>query len=173
MYGLPTPRTITVDGAEVKVTDYGDNMQIPYLGLGFLVRYQEDGVVTYEPTVLPKVRFATEGLSAETQEEEIDWQTRELSAEIMRDDSPNHNWKWIAEAQTTEAAAEKVLRAMLGITEEPAPEVPASNTTDPAETPAVQTQAVQNDTAAKDALLAMAEVPTNAQKKKASGGGTA
>lgn len=128
MFGLPEPRNITVDGAEVAVTGYGNNMQIPYLGVGFLVRYQEAGVVTYEPVVLPKVRFATEGLSAETQEEEIDWQTSELSAEIMRDDSPNNEWKWIAEAQTTEAVAEKVLRAMLGITDAPAPEDPPKET---------------------------------------------
>lgn len=128
MFGLPKTRTITVNGEEVEVTDYGDDMKIPYLGFGFLVRYQEDGVVTYEPTVLPKVRFATEGLSAKTQEEEIDWQTRELSAEIMRDDSQKHNWKWIAAAQTTEEAAEKVLQVMLGITEEPAPEDPPEET---------------------------------------------
>ena len=52
-------------------------MDIPYMGLGFVVRYQSDGVVTYAPVVLTKVRFQTAGLSAATQQGEIDWQNQE------------------------------------------------------------------------------------------------
>ena len=35
----------------------------------------------------------------------------------MRDDTEDHNWRKVAADQTTEADAEAVLKAMLGITE--------------------------------------------------------
>ena len=114
--GLPAEKTITVgQDKAISVMEYGDDMDIPYMGLGFVVRYQSDGVVTYAPVVLTKVRFQTAGLSAATQEEEIDWQTQELTASMMRDDSVNHVWKRVAEDQATEAAAEEALKVMLGV----------------------------------------------------------
>lgn len=114
--GLPAEKTITVGQDEtVSVAEYGDDMDIPYMGLGFVVRYQSDGVVTYAPVVLTKVRFQTAGLSAATQQGEIDWQSQELTASMMRDDSANHVWKKVAEDQATEAAAEEALKVMLGV----------------------------------------------------------
>lgn len=114
--GLPAEKTITVGQDEtVSVAEYGDDMDIPYMGLGFVVRYQSDGVVTYAPVVLTKVRFQTAGLSAATQQGEIDWQNQELTASMMRDDSANHVWKKVAEDQATEAAAEEALKVMLGV----------------------------------------------------------
>ena len=71
-------------------------------------------MASWVPVVLTKVRFDTSALDAATQEENIDWQTQELTAQIFRDDSTNHNWKKIAAAQTSEAAAETVLKVMLG-----------------------------------------------------------
>lgn len=115
--GMPEPSTITVNGKEVAVDSFGDRMQIPYVGVGFLVRYMEDGVTTYAPMVLTKTRFSTPGLSASTQEDSIDWQTEELSVTLMRDDTEEHNWRKVAADQATEAEAEGVLRAMLGVTE--------------------------------------------------------
>lgn len=114
--GLPAEKTITVGQDEtVSVAEYGDDMDIPYMGLGFVVRYQSAGVVTYAPVVLTKVRFQTAGLSAATQQGEIDWQNQELTASMMRDDSANHVWKKVAEDQATEAAAEEALKVMLGV----------------------------------------------------------
>lgn len=114
--GLPAEKTITVGQDEtVSVAEYGDDMDIPYMGLGFVVRYQSDGVVTYAPVVLTKVRFQTAGLSAATQQGGIDWQNQELTASMMRDDSANHVWKKVAEDQATEAAAEEALKVMLGV----------------------------------------------------------
>ena len=114
--GLPAEKTITVGQDEtVSVAEYGDDMDIPYMGLGFVLRYQSDGVVTYAPVVLTKVRFQTAGLSAATQQGEIDWQNQELTASMMRDDSANHVWKKVAEDQATEAAAEEALKVMLGV----------------------------------------------------------
>ena len=95
--------------------NYGDSMQIPYVGIGFVVRYMEDGVTSYVPIVLPKAMFATPSEAATTQGEEIDWQTQELTAKIFRDDTANHNWKKVNAGQTTEAAAEALIKTFLGI----------------------------------------------------------
>lgn len=119
--GLPEPETITVDEKQVAVTAYGDGMQIPYLGLGFLVRYMEDGVASWEPVLLTKTRFSTPNTSAATQEDSIDWQTEELAVTLLRDDTEAHNWKKVAAEQATEEAAEAVLKAMLGDTSAAAP----------------------------------------------------
>lgn len=98
-------------------TAYGDEATIPYVGIGFIVRYQEDQVVTWVPVVIAKATFSIPGLEAATQEDEIDWQTQELEATIMRGDDAAHNWKFVGEAQTTEALALAKLQAKLGVSE--------------------------------------------------------
>lgn len=112
--GLPTAEELTVGSSTVDVQSYGDDANPPYLGLGVIVRYQSDGEITYAPVVLTKIKFNPSGLEAATQEETVSWQTQSLSAKIHRDDSTKHNWKKVAEDQTTEEAAENVLKAMLG-----------------------------------------------------------
>lgn len=114
--GLPAPTATTVGSASVDVYEYGDSMEIPYVGIAFIARYQEDGVQSYVPVLLPKCRFSTAGMEAATQEEEIDWQTQELTASIFRDDSANHVWKKVAEDQESESEAEAVIKALLSIT---------------------------------------------------------
>ena len=113
--GLANPEQITVGTDTVDVYDYDDRQQIPYVGIGFIVRYMEQGVTTYAPIFFPKAAFNVEGLEAETQEEEISFQTTELEATLMRDDSTNHRWRRIAADQTTEAKAEDVLKAFMNI----------------------------------------------------------
>lgn len=114
--GIPTESvtTVTVSGSTVNVINYDDRMSIPYVGIGFVVRYMENGVTTYSPVVLTKVRFNPETLEANTQEEEIEFQTTELEATVMRDDSTYHVWKKIGADQDTEAKAEAVVQAILG-----------------------------------------------------------
>lgn len=97
------------------VTYYGDNQSIPYCGVGWIVRYQSGGAVSYVPEGLCKVAFEPIEVSAETQEEDIDFQTQELSATIMRADDANHNWRFIGGEYATEAEAESVLKTVLGI----------------------------------------------------------
>lgn len=109
IYGLPT--------ATEGWTDYDDDQKIPYVGYGHIVRYQEDGDEGFVPVIYPKIRFQEAPDSAETQEENIDWQTQELTAGVFRDDSPKHRWKRLGESQTTEDAADAMLRTALGITE--------------------------------------------------------
>ena len=94
---------------------YGDDKNTPNIAVGYIVRYQSDGVITYVPTVLPKTKFGLFNQSAKTQEQEIDWQTQEINADIMRADDPNHNWKYIGNDYMTEAEAEIALQTKLGI----------------------------------------------------------
>ena len=112
--GLSETTKVTAGGDQVDVSHYGDGMEIPYVGIGFVVRYQSGGVVTYAPVVLAKARFQQPGLDAATQEESIDWQTQELTANLMRDDTSNHDWKLVGADQATEEAAVEVLKAILG-----------------------------------------------------------
>ena len=114
--GIVTENTVTIgSGTSVKVYDYDDQQTAPYVGIGFIVRYMENGVTTYVPHIICKAVFSPEGLDAATQEEDIEFQTSELEATIMRDDSQYHRWQRIAEAQTTETAAENVIKALLNI----------------------------------------------------------
>lgn len=114
--GLPEPTSVSLGGGgnTVDVYDYDDRQAKPYVGVGFIVRYMEDGVTSYVPYVLPKTIFNDLGIEAETQEESIDFQTTELEATIMRDDSDNHRWQRVGANQTTEALAYSVLQALLG-----------------------------------------------------------
>ena len=58
-----------------------------------------------------------DGEDAETQEEQISWQTKELEATFMRDDTANHVWKYVNDtAYATEALAEAALKSFLSIT---------------------------------------------------------
>ena len=95
---------------------YGDNATIPYVGVGFICRYMSAGSTEYVPVVLTKCRAAMPNLSANTQEDEIEWQTQELTFNMLRDDSSNHNWKMVGTALTTEALAEAKVKTALDIT---------------------------------------------------------
>ena len=96
-------------------TAYDDDQNAPNMGVGFIVRYMSDGVTSYVPIVLSKVKFKPFETSAATQEEEIDWQTTELTATIMRGDDAKHTWKYVGSDVATEAAAEDALKTKLGI----------------------------------------------------------
>lgn len=96
-------------------TAFGDDMAVPYVGIGYIARQQSDGVVTYVPTVLAKCRFNLPEDAAATQEDEIDWQTQSLEAVILRGDDANHNWKFIGADESTETAAEAALKTKLGM----------------------------------------------------------
>jgi len=95
---------------------YGESLEIPYVGLAFICRYMEDGVTTYTPVILTKCRFVTPGIDAQTATETIEWQTQELEASLLRDDTANHDWKLVGGEETTEAAAEAKIKAIFNIT---------------------------------------------------------
>lgn len=95
-------------------TPVGDSASTPYIGIGYITRYMSGGVTSYVPTILCKTKFSLPEESASTQEDEIDWQTQELTATLMRDDSSNHNWKFEGASFDTETEAEAALVKKLG-----------------------------------------------------------
>lgn len=109
--GLVSSKTIPVNSSTVNAMVYDDLQVIPYVGIGFVVRYMENGVITYAPIILPKAQFSPESLKAATQGESVEFQTTELQATIMRADDDNHSWKVVCEDQTTEANAVAVINA--------------------------------------------------------------
>ena len=94
---------------------YGESLTIPYVGIGFICRYMEDGVTSWVPIILTKCRFITPGIDAQTATETIEWQTQELTATLLRDDTANHDWKLVGGAQTSEAAAEAKIKTFFNI----------------------------------------------------------
>ena len=109
IYGLPAK-----DGSGFY--NYDDDAKVPYVGVGFIARYMSDGVTTYVPYAVPKVRFNYHEVSAATQEEDIDWQTQALEGTIFRADDTKHTWKKMGEPQTTEASAEAKIKTLFSIT---------------------------------------------------------
>lgn len=105
--------TSTETAGQVSFDVYDQLAVVPYVGVGFIGRYMEDGVTTYVPYILKKVKFNDPEITAATQTESIDWQTQSLEGTIMRDDSANHAWRMIGADQTTETAAYDAIKAVL------------------------------------------------------------
>ena len=124
--------TLTVDGLLVSAerfimglptagedgwTAYGDSAVVPYVAIGYIARFMSGGVESFTPTVILKAKFQQVTSDYATQEEEIDWQTQELTADIFRADDVNHTWKYIGADFATEAEALTALRTKLSITD--------------------------------------------------------
>lgn len=101
------------DGTD-KWIAFGDSANTPFFGVGFITRYRSGGVTTFVPTIITKVKFDQIGNEAETQEENIDWQTQELTAQMYRDDSEAQTWKYEGIEYESEADAVTALLAKFG-----------------------------------------------------------
>lgn len=84
---------------------YDKNQSAPLMGCGFIVRSVSAGVTKYTPIILPKVRFNPFKVEAKTAEDSIDYQTTELTANIMRDDTAAMAWKWVGSDYASEDTA--------------------------------------------------------------------
>ncbi|MBQ9839004.1 MAG: hypothetical protein IJO56_05910 [Oscillospiraceae bacterium] len=117
IFGLPASEEYAVtETLKVKVNKYGAAAKPPYVGIGVIVRYKSAGVTSYVPTVLKKGRFKLPSTEAKTAEGTgANWQTQDLEAALMRDDSSNNDWKWEFAEQATEEAADNILRAFLSV----------------------------------------------------------
>ena len=123
--GLPSARSLTVQsGVTVEMEDYGDDQEIPYCGVGYVIRRQSAGVEYYQGVVYTKARFSQFEPGAETQGEDIDWQTTELEATLLRDDTSKHNWKSVSEPLATALEAYNAVRVSLGMS--PAADLPTN-----------------------------------------------
>lgn len=77
--GLKTGNSVTPDeGTAVETYEYGASMEPPYLGLGAVKKVQKDGKSMWKAIILCKIRFKVPKDDAETQGEQIDWQTQDL-----------------------------------------------------------------------------------------------
>lgn len=115
--GLKTA-TRMVKGKEITEVVYDDNLKQPALGFGIIEEHEIDGITLYLPIILPKIKFNVPGNAATTRGNEIEWQTREVTAKVMRseqaDDSYNHPWQISPEKMfDTEAEAEEYIRTVL------------------------------------------------------------
>lgn len=116
--GLPEPEEVSYgESKTVQVAKIGENAKPPYLAYGHIVRYQSDNVEIFVPTIFTKVKFRQPGGSAETKGEKKNWQTQELTADLHRDDTASHNWKWVCEDQTSMEDAVAVLHGLLNVAE--------------------------------------------------------
>lgn len=81
---------------------YDDDMSSPYLGFGIIEMHEIDGVIKYRPIWLHKVYFNIPEEAAETKGESVEWQTREITGQIMRSDQADNNLKhpWMTDAWT-------------------------------------------------------------------------
>lgn len=107
--------------------NYDDNAVHPYVGVGFIYREQEEGQVSYSAIILPKVRFDYPTMAAQTQEQDIDWQTQTLSGTAFKTNAAGGAWLKVgtakvvgsteyATAAAAEAAAEAEIKTFLSIT---------------------------------------------------------
>lgn len=81
-----------VDTTTPKELVFGDGQVIPYCGFGAILKKKVGGATKWQAIVWTKVQFSTPGLSATTQGDSIEWQTAEMNAILMRDDTADHNW---------------------------------------------------------------------------------
>lgn len=109
----PIADSVTSDAAWLV---FDDDQEIPYVGIGGVIKKKLDNKTKYVGFVLDKVQFANPGLSAVTQGETIEWQTHALTADIMRSDREKHPWFRISSELDTAAEAEAAVKAYLSIT---------------------------------------------------------
>lgn len=120
IWGLPAPTSLTVQNPSttVQMQGYGQAINPPFVGFGCVRRTMMNGQTQYWPFILPKIKFGLPSDEMATQEDQIDWQTQELSATVFRDDTTAANWKVIsAEGMATEAEAVQAINAFFGVVE--------------------------------------------------------
>lgn len=109
-----TPSAVAGVTPEAKELIYDDDMVLPYLGYGTIVKKIKNGAVKWRAVILPKIKFSVPSDAATTQGETIEWQHPELTAAIYRDDSAKHRWKREATFDS-EAGAESYIKKLLNI----------------------------------------------------------
>lgn len=110
-----TAKTITIgESADISELVYDDDMNIPELGFGIIIRKKVGGVEKYRAIFFHKIKFNIPEDAAVTQGKNIEWQTPKIDGIIMRDDSAKHGWKSEVTVDT-EAIAVAYIKQKLGI----------------------------------------------------------
>lgn len=98
-------------------TAKGDSANPPYVSVGYITKSMSNGAEIWTPTIILKTKFNEITKEANTTEDEIDWQTEELTATIARSENANHDWCWLGPDCTTLAEALSKLQTKLGVEE--------------------------------------------------------
>lgn len=117
--GLKSAAEERIMGTPATGTDgwltYDDDQEVPYLAFGCIARYMSGGVESFVPVVIVKTKFDQVSLEAETQGENISFQTQSLNATIFRGDDSKHTWKYMSKQEyASEELAEAALVTKLG-----------------------------------------------------------
>lgn len=107
-----------VDGvttSDAKWLVFDDDQEAPYVGFGGIIKKKINGVIKWVVLIYPKIQFENTGDAAVTQGESIEWQTQELSAVLMRDDTEKHEWRRLSSPLDSEEEAEALLKNFLNI----------------------------------------------------------
>lgn len=116
MRGLPAATSLTVGTETVQVYADNDDADTPYVGVGYIEKWQFEGVQSYRPVVIYKCKLATPDEGAQTETETTNWQTQNLTFDVVRSDKAKRDWRLRGEHQDTKAAALAVIKQVLNIT---------------------------------------------------------
>lgn len=116
MRGLPVATSLTVGSDTVQVYADNDDADTPYVGVGYIEKWQFEGVQSYRPVVIYKCKLTTPDEGAQTETETTNWQTQNLTFDVVRSDKAKRDWRLRGEHQETEAAALAVIKQVLNIT---------------------------------------------------------
>lgn len=101
---------------EVSWIVFNDEQKTPYVGFGAIAKKQINGATKWVAIIYPKIQFQNFGEALVTQGETIEWQTPEIKATLMRDDTAKHEWRRISDPLDTEEAAEAAIYAFFNKT---------------------------------------------------------
>ena len=87
-----SPANSTSPSGTGNTLTFGGTTAAPYLGFGIVVKKQVSNSIKWMAVALKKVQFHMPNIEAVTQGETIEFQTPELTATILRDDSSSQNW---------------------------------------------------------------------------------
>lgn len=115
IFGLSATGEATYGEVKAQVTKFGAEPKAPYVGIGYLAKYKSGGIVSYTPTILCKGKFVDNGEEHQTAEETTNYQTQNLKANLVPDDSAERNWKMKLGDYATQEEALTVLKAALSV----------------------------------------------------------
>ena len=105
-----------VTTADAKWLMFNDDQETPYVGFGAIGKKQINNQTKWVAIIYPKIQFQNLGDALTTQGETIEWQTPEITATLMRDDTAKHEWRRMSSPLDSEAEAEALLNSFLNIT---------------------------------------------------------
>lgn len=103
--------SVTTSSASWMIWD--DAQNIPFLGIGGVIKRVQNGLTRWQGFVFPKVKFDNPAMALETQGQTITWQTQELTAQIMRSDAAGHPWRMLTTELDTEEEADAAVELFL------------------------------------------------------------